>query len=104
MEYISLYVTASSHDEALAIANSLVEDNIAACVNILDGVTSVYRWEGKIEQSSEVAIIAKTRAELFAAASARIKALHSYDCPCIVAWPIVAGEPDYLKWIGEQTK
>jgi periplasmic divalent cation tolerance protein len=101
--FISVYVTASSMAEAEMIAEALVEERLAACVNILGAVRSVYRWQGAVQRDGEVAFIAKTRAALFDMLAARVKALHSYDTPCIAAWPIVAGDAAYLEWIRAET-
>ncbi len=81
------------------IADVLVTERLAACVNILGAVRSVYRWQGEIERADEVAMIAKSRADLFDKLASRVRSLHSYDTPAIVAWPIVAGDKDYLDWI-----
>jgi periplasmic divalent cation tolerance protein len=101
--YCSVYVTAPDEESAQTIARMLVEMRLAACVNILPGVRSVYHWEGKLQTDSEVAIIAKTRKELATALVAKVRSVHSYDCPCIVTWPIETGNPDYLDWIGKET-
>lgn len=101
--YVSVYMTAASAEEADRIASAQVEERLAACVNILGDVRSVYRWDGVVRRDAEVALIAKTRAALFDALAARVRALHSYDVPCIVSWPIVAGNPAYLGWIGDET-
>lgn len=103
IEAVSVYMTASSAAEANNLAETLVGEGLAACVNVMPGIRSVYRWQGKIEQAEEVALIAKTRRELAERLIARAKALHSYDCPCIVVWPIVAGLPAYLDWIAAET-
>lgn len=100
---VSVYIVCGSMDEAGKLAQALVSERLAACVNLLPVVQSVYRWQGKIERAIEVALIAKTRADLAQPLIARAKALHSYDCPCIVAWPIVAGLPAYLQWIQAET-
>ena len=102
-EYVSVYMTASSAEEADRIASALVEERLAACVNILGGIRSVYRWDGAVQSDAEVALVAKTRAALFGALAARVRALHSYEVPCIVSWPIEAGNPAYLAWIGDET-
>jgi periplasmic divalent cation tolerance protein len=100
---ISVYIVAADNDEADRIADALVGERLAACVNILGSVRSVYRWQGQVERADEVVLIAKTNANLFDLLSARVRALHSYDTPAIVAWPIVAGETAYLDWIGAET-
>jgi periplasmic divalent cation tolerance protein len=102
-DYVSVYMTAGSEEEADRISAALVAEGLAACVNILGTVRSVYRWEGAIQRESETAFVAKTQAALFDALSARVRELHSYDVPCIVAWPISQGEPEYLAWIGEES-
>ena len=99
-----VYITASDKSEALKIGRTLVEERLAACVNVIDNMTSVYWWEGQIENSAEVVLIAKTKRELVEPVISRVKELHSYSCPCIVSWPIRAGNPDYLSWIQEETK
>ena len=98
------YVTAGSRDEALAIGRALVEERLAACANVLDGMTSIYWWQDRLDQAQEAVLIAKTRTELFPALSARVQQLHSYDCPCVVALPIADGNPDYLAWIVAETR
>jgi periplasmic divalent cation tolerance protein len=101
--FISLYITVPSRDVAEKIARALVEERLAPCVNIISGVRSIYRWKGKVEAASEVCLIAKSRAELFETLEKRVKELHPYDCPCIVAWPIEKGYQPYLDWIAEET-
>ena len=98
-----VYVTASSRDEALKIARATVEERLAACANVLVPITSIYWWEGKVQEEGEVSFILKTRADLVAALTQRIKALHSYTCPCVVALPIAGGNPDFLAWIDTET-
>ena len=103
VECISVYVTAAARAQAEALGQALVEERLAACANVLDGLTSIYRWEGEIHRDHEAAVLLKTRAALLPAVEARIRELHSYDLPCIVAWPIVGGNAAYLAWIAEQT-
>ena len=98
-----LYVTCGSHDEALKIGRALVEERLAACANILSPHTAVYRWEGALQQDAETGLLLKTRGDLVDRATARIKALHGYTVPCVVALPIVGGNPDFLAWIGAET-
>ncbi len=98
-----LYVTAADADEALRIGRALVEARLAACANVLGGMTSVYRWQGKVEQAAEVVLVLKTRASLVEAATERVKSLHSYACPCVVALPVEGGNPDYLDWLRRET-
>ena len=98
-EFLSVYVTAGSLDEAERIGALLVEERLAACANVLPGVRSVYRWEGTVERDDEVALIVKTRADLFDAVQARVTDLHTYDVPCIVAWPIERVADGYRSWL-----
>ena len=104
MPHHSVYVTAPDRETALNIARTIVEERLAACANILGPMTSVYRWEGKVTEEGEVAFIAKTAETELPALVARIKALHPYQVPCIVAWPIVAGHQPYLDWISAEVK
>ena len=99
----SVYITCAQSREAETIARALVDEHLAACVNILGPARSVYRWQGAREESDEIALIAKTRLALFDALAARVRALHSYETPCITAWPIVAGDGDYLDWLRRES-
>lgn len=103
MDARMLYITASSRDEAKKIGRALVEARLAACANVIDGMESTYWWEGKLAEDREAVLIVKTRADLVAAVTARVKALHSYSVPCVVALPILDGNPDYLDWIAAET-
>jgi periplasmic divalent cation tolerance protein len=98
-EFLSVYITVASRKEGEKISLALVEENLAACANILSPVLSIYRWEGKIERAEECAIVAKTAKTKFDALEKRVKELHSYECPCIVATPIVVGNAAYLAWM-----
>jgi periplasmic divalent cation tolerance protein len=100
---ISVYVTAANAEEAKRIASAAVRERLAACANILGKIRSIYWWDGAVQEEDEVALLLKTREELFEPLAARIKALHSYRVPCIVALPIAAGNPDYLAWIARET-
>jgi periplasmic divalent cation tolerance protein len=101
-EFIVVLVTAGSSDEGERLARSLVEERLAACVNRIPAVQSVYRWQGKVEQSAEELLVIKTRAALFAALEKRVRELHSYSVPEVIALPIMNGSEAYLKWLGEQ--
>ena len=103
MSAVLIYVTVPSREEALKIAGALVGERLAACANILGEMTSVYWWEGAMQEDKEVALILKTEEALVERLTARVKALHSYAVPCVVALPIKAGNPDYLAWIGKET-
>lgn len=89
--------------EGERLARALVEERLAACVNLIAPVQSVYRWEGKLEQSEEQLLIIKTHRRLFAGLEKRVRELHSYAVPEIVALPIIEGSQDYLRWLSEQT-
>ncbi len=102
MEAIFVYVTAASAEEAARIGRTLVEERLAACANLLDGMRSIYRWEGKVEEAAETVLILKTERRAFDRLAARVRELHPYDCPCVVALPLVAGDAGYLRWIQEQ--
>lgn len=94
-----LYVTAPSREKAEAIAETVVQEQLAACANVLDGVTSFFHWEGRLCRENEAVLILKTTAEKTKALTARLKQIHPYECPCIVVLPIEGGHPDFLNWI-----
>lgn len=96
---IVVFMTAASGEEATRLADMLVGAHLAACVQILPEIESVYRWQGKIERSSEVLLLAKTTRGKFDDLEREVRALHSYDTPEIVAVPIVAGSAPYLDWL-----
>ena len=98
-----VYMTAGSSEEARQIGRSLVEARLAACVNIIDNMTSVYRWEGAIEEDEEVVLIAKTTDVCLPNLIAHVKEKHSYDCPCIVSLPVEDGHQPFLDWIAAET-
>ena len=98
-----VYMTAGSIEEAKSIGQILVVQNLAACVNLLENMTSIYNWEDKMEESQEVIMIAKTRKTLMPKLIEKVNSLHSYDCPCILELPIQGGDPDFLSWIKSQT-
>jgi periplasmic divalent cation tolerance protein len=102
-EEIVVFVTTPDEGVAVRIAKSLVEARLAACVNIIKDIRSIYSWQGKIEDDSEVLLVVKTRNEHFDSLSKKIKELHSYSVPEIIALPIIKGSEDYLKWIREVT-
>jgi len=103
MSVMFVYVTASDRSEALSIGRILVEERLVACVNVLDSVRSVYWWEGRVQEGDEALFIAKTRSELVGRVTARVKELHSYRTPCVVALPVAAGNPDFLDWVSAET-
>ncbi|MFO7155782.1 MAG: divalent-cation tolerance protein CutA [Pseudomonadota bacterium] len=99
-----VFVTAGSAEEAERIARALVEDKLAACVNLLAPIQSIYRWEGKVEQSEEVLLVVKTTSEAFEKLRARVIELHGYECPEVVGWSIQRGHGPYLRWIDESVR
>ncbi len=103
MENIVVFITASGEDEASNIARALVEGRLAGCVNIIRNIRSIYSWQGKVEDEAEVLMVAKTQRNLFDKLSRRVKDLHSYTVPEIIAMPVVEGSEDYLKWLKEVT-
>ena len=98
-----IYVTAPDKTAALKIGRTLVEERLAACANVFDGMTSVYRWQGKVQEDGEAVLIAKTHEELVPALTDRVRALHSYECPCVVALRVVGGSEPFLDWIAAET-
>jgi periplasmic divalent cation tolerance protein len=94
-----VYMTAGSLEEARRIGRELVSARLAACVNILPQMQSIYVWEGKFQEDAEVVMIAKTTAERTAELIAKVKSLHSYSVPCIVSLAVEDGYPPFLEWI-----
>lgn len=103
MGYVLLYITTSNREEAEAIGRALIERRLAACVNILPEIRSFYWWEGQIQADTEALLLAKTRADLVEEAMAAVKEMHSYGVPAILALEVREGNPDFLKWIDEET-
>ncbi len=103
MSAIVVIVTASNEEEAAKIGKALVEERLAACANIVPKIRSIYRWEGKVQDDPEALMLIKTTDDLFEALIKRVKELHSYSVPEIIALPIGAGSSDYLSWIEEST-
>lgn len=103
MEARFIYITAANMQEAKIIGRMLVEKRLAACVNLLDAMHSMFWWEGTVQESREVVLIAKTTRRLVSALTAAVKECHSYECPCIVSLPIEAGNSAFLKWISDET-
>ncbi|MFW6059316.1 MAG: divalent-cation tolerance protein CutA [Phycisphaeraceae bacterium] len=100
---ISVYMTAGSMDEARQVARALIDARLAACVNILGPINSVFYWNG-VQEEEEVALIAKASRADFEALNAKVREVHSYDCPCVVAWPIVTGDAEFVQWIEDETR
>lgn len=104
MDEILVFVTVASDDEATTIARMLVKQGLAACVNIIPGVRSVFQWEGKVEEKREILLMAKTVKQSFDRLAVAVKAHHSYSVPEIIAVPIQYGSPEYLQWVRDMTK
>jgi periplasmic divalent cation tolerance protein len=102
--YIVILITTPGTEVANRLARILTDSKKAACVNILPDLKSLYWWQGKLNYENEVLLLVKTRAELFDEVAALVKSVHPYQVPEIIALPIVAGNPEYLKWISETTK
>ncbi len=101
-----IYITTSNKEEARKIGRKLVEERLAACVNIIDGMESIYRWEGEIKEANECILIAKTHYSKVRGLTNLVKKLHSYDCPCIVSMTITEdeGNKEYLDWLIRDSK
>jgi periplasmic divalent cation tolerance protein len=97
-----VYMTAGDMAEARRIGRALVEERLAACVNIIDSMRAIYRWGGDLQEDAEVVMIAKTVESKVSRLVARVTALHSYDCCCVLAFPVAAGNPPFLDWIAAE--
>jgi periplasmic divalent cation tolerance protein len=100
---VLIYATFPSAAEAERIGGALVDQGLAACVNVLPGMTAIYVWEGKRQRDAEAAMIIKTRSDLADRAIAEVRKTHPYTNPALVVLPVVGGSEDFLRWIGEQT-
>jgi periplasmic divalent cation tolerance protein len=103
-DLIVVFVTCGSEEEALKIANALIEEHLAACTNLVSPIRSIYRWEGKIWDEKECLLIIKTQKQRFEELEKKVKSLHSYSVPEIISLPIVEGSSSYLNWLVEMTK
>lgn len=101
---IIVLITASSEDEAAKIGSALVDEHLAACVNIVPGVRSLFFWEGKTQDGRELLLICKSRQPLLERIIARVKSLHSYTVPEVIALPVAGGSEDYLRWLRDSTR
>lgn len=100
-ELVVVLMTAGSQDEAERIAQALVSEMLAACVNMVPGITSVYRWEGEVHRDSEWLLVAKSRRDVLDDLIRRVQALHSYDLPEVIALPLIGGSEAYLRWVNQ---
>ena len=103
MSGVLVYITCKDKAEAEKVGQALVEAKLAACVNIIDGMQSMFWWEGAAQKESETVLLAKTKVGLVQKLTDKVKSVHSYDCPCVVAVPIIDGNPEFLQWIQEET-
>jgi periplasmic divalent cation tolerance protein len=99
-----IYVTASDAAEAARIGRELVTSRLCACANIVAPMQSIYWWDGAVHEAEEAVLLLKTTRERVPEVIAAVKALHGYECPCVVAIPISDGNPDFLKWIEAETR
>lgn len=98
-----IYVTCESTEQAKVIGREVVGLRLAACANILPGLETVYWWNGKLEEGQETVLILKTTSELTTQLIEVVTSIHSYEVPCVIALPVEKGNPDYLRWIAEET-
>lgn len=99
--YVVIFVTSANKEEAEKIASGLIQEKLAACVNIIENVRSIFWWQGKADNACEVLLVIKTRRQLMNKLMKKVKSLHSYEVPEIIALPIISGDKKYLKWIDE---
>lgn len=104
MPAVIAYITTPDRDEALRIGRALLADRLAACVNILEGMHSVYWWKGALEESRECVLLVKSMADRKEAIIARVRELHGYEVPCVVFLPLEGGNPEYLAWIERESR
>ena len=104
MKATFIYITAGSKDEAKKIGRELISRRLAACVNIIDNMVSMFWWDDEIQEDKEVILIAKTKESRVTELIETVKSVHSYDCPCIVSLPISDGNGAFLDWIAQQTQ
>lgn len=98
-----IYITYDDEEKARALGRALVEERLAACANVLGPMTPIYRWQGTIEEGSEMVLLAKTRASLVDQVTTFVQDWHDYDCPCVLALPIIGGNREFLDWIESET-
>ena len=102
-DVIVVYITAPTLEDAQSLARALVEEKLAACVNIIPGIHSIYQWEQAIQNDQELLLICKSRTERFDSLQKRVQALHPYDVPEIISIPVQNGSEPYLNWVRDNT-
>jgi periplasmic divalent cation tolerance protein len=102
MSTMYVYVTAGGMDEARKIGRAAVERRLAACANVISGIDSIYWWQGKVEETEEAVLIMKTTADRVDDLIGFAKEMHTYECPCIEAWPVTDGHRPFLDWIAAE--
>ena len=102
--YMLVFITVPSREVGHEIATLLVEENLAACVNIVPGITSIYRWQDTIERDDELLLVAKTKSTHFERLATAVKRVHPYEVPEVIGLPLVAGSNEYLAWIDTETR
>jgi periplasmic divalent cation tolerance protein len=103
-QHVQMTTTTAHHSDALSLADGLVKERLAACVQILGPITSVYRWKGEVERAQEWMCLIKTRSALVDAVAGHIRRTHPYETPEITVAPIIGGSDDYLTWISSETQ
>ena len=99
-----VYITVATRTEAERLGRTLLQERLVACINLVGPISSRYWWQGKVESVREMLVVAKTRAGLAQAVIQRIKAIHSYKVPCVVTIPLHAGNPDFMRWVAQETR
>ena len=102
MQITLVYMTAGDKDEARKIGKALVESNLAACVNIIDPMMSIYQWKGELQEDQETILIGKTTQEKIEALKEKVVSIHSYECPCILTLPVSGGHAPFINWVVDQ--
>jgi periplasmic divalent cation tolerance protein len=102
-EFVVVLVTTANAEEAARLGRTLVEERLAACANVIGPIRSIYRWQGTVEEADEHLVLLKARGADVAALEARVRALHSYDVPEVLALPVTAGSASYLAWLADAT-
>ncbi len=102
--HLVIYITVPAREVGEQLASTLVENKLAACVNIVPGISSMYQWQGQVEQDDELLLMVKTRTAYFDRLATLVKKIHPYEVPEIIGLPIVAGSNEYLAWIDGETK